>query len=338
MERPRPVRSLRALLAAAGLCMAACAGNGAPLEGRATPPPEVRHAPSAVVAAAPTAPSAPDRAPVEVQGISAPASSETREPDDLLVVGDELRIVVVGQVDLTTQLPVPPRGDIELPVIGTLKLLGRTVQQIGDELRERLRTSKYLVAPEVACSVVRFAPRQVFVVEGVERPQAYPLPPGGVLHLTQAIALAGGLSDGADPSHVTILRRPLEGPPQKLLVDLRAILDGDRVDLDPRLLADDTILVRDVKQGEVQVFVTGKVRSPGSFHFPPREGLTFLQAIVLAGGLDKYARPAGAALLRRTPTGRTTVAVDLERILAGELERDLPLQSGDVVFIPESFF
>jgi protein involved in polysaccharide export with SLBB domain len=137
---------------------------------------------------------------------------------------------------------------------------------------------------------------------------------------------------------VTILRRPKSGAPQRLRVDLRAILDSDRVDLDPLLQPNDAVLVRDVKQGEEQVFVTGKVRTPGSYRFSTREGISFLQAIILAGGLDKYAKPDAAALLRRTATGRVTIPVDLKRILAGDLERDLPLQSGDVVFVPESFF
>lgn len=257
---------------------------------------------------------------------------------DRLAIGDQVRIVVVGQADLSTELPVPPEGAIELPVLGRLELAGRTVAELAQELRQRLTAADYVVHPEVAVSVIRFAPRRVFVVEGVVRPEAYELPVGGGLHLTQVIALAGGLSPGADPSHVTILRRPRGGAPERLAVDLRAILDSEAVALDPILEQDDTVLVRDLKQGEQQVFVTGKVRTPGSYRFSPREGLSFLQAIVLAGGLDKYANPARAALLRRTADGRETLPVDLERLLAGELDRDVALQSGDVVFIPESFF
>lgn len=268
----------------------------------------------------------------------APAPAGTPAHADRLSIGDEVRIVVVGQADLSTQLPVPPRGAIELPVIGSLELSGRTVAEVAQELRQRLAAADYVVHPEVAVSVTRFAPRRIFVVEGVMRPEAYELPIGAGLHLTQVIALAGGLSPGADPSHVTILRRPRNGAPHRLAVDLRAILDTDQVAADPILEQDDTVIVRDLKQGEQQVFVTGKVRTPGAYRFSPREGLSFLQAIVLAGGLDKFANPARAALLRRTEDGRVTLPVDLERILAGNLDSDLALQSGDVVFVPESFF
>jgi len=258
--------------------------------------------------------------------------------DYVLAVGDVVRVVVVGQPDLSGELPVPPNGAIELPVVGGLTLLGRTAQDVSQEILTRLQDASFLVDAQISVTVTKLAPRQVFVVEGVERPEAYDIPAGATLHLTQVIALAGGLSKGADPSQVTILRRPPNQKPQLLRADLRAILDQERMDADPRLEPDDTVIVRDMKQGEEQVFVTGRVRTPGAYRFSSREGLTFLQSIVLAGGLDKYAKPGGAALLRRTDGGRKTIHVDLERILGGELELDVALSAGDVVFVPESFF
>lgn len=331
------------VLAAAALLACSCA-SGPLADGDRGTPEAVVHAPADPVRAPPAAvpastPAPADRQLVEVIELGSGAAADDDGPAaDRLAVGDQIRIVVVGQSDLSSELPVPPSGQVELPVIGAIDLLDRSAQEVAKELRARLGDASFLVSPEISVTITHFAPRRVFVVEGVGHPEAYEIPAGGELHLTQVIALAGGLSPGADPSQVTILRRPKKGPPLRLRVDLRAILDSDRVDLDPVLLPDDAILVRDVKQGEEQVFVTGKVRTPGLYRFSPREGITFLQAIVLAGGLDKYAKPSGAALLRRTPTGRVTLAVDLERILSGDLDRDLALQSGDVVFIPESFF
>ncbi len=338
----RAASRARALCIAVAFLAAGCA-NGRGVQD--APPAEAHAAATAAPAAPLVAHQPPPSIPAPQPRRPAVATQEWIEPaatdapnDDHLAVGDEVRIVVVGQTDLSTQLPVPPRGSIELPVIGSLALAGRTAADVALELRARLEAAKFLVQPEVAVSVVRFATRRVFVVEGVARPEAYELPVGGGLHLTQVIALAGGLSAGADPAHVTILRRPREGAAQRIAVDLRTILDSEQVGLDPILEPNDTVIVRDLKQGEQQVFVTGKVRTPGAHRFSPREGISFLQAIVLAGGLDKYANPARAALLRRTEDGRITIAVDLERILAGDLDRDLPLQAGDVVFVPESFF
>lgn len=331
-------RARRRAGAVTGACfaLAACATSPLPDDGALPASPPVVRAPAAIPAAGPASPRSPAPAAVVSTLTDDVAPAAVRE--DRLAVGDEVRLVVVGQADLSTQLPVPPSGAVEIPVIGTLELAGRTVAAVAQELESRLVAAAFLVHPEVAVSVTRFAPRRVFVVEGVARPEAYELPTDGGLHLTQVIALAGGLSPGADPSHVTILRRPRGGALERIAVDLRAILDSDQATLDPILQQDDTVIVRDLKQGEQQVFVTGKVRSPGSYRFSPREGLSFLQAIVLAGGLDKYANPGRAALLRRTADGRITIPVDLDSILTGELDRDLALQAGDVVFVPESFF
>jgi polysaccharide export outer membrane protein len=325
--RAAALRAAGALACAA--LVAACAAPASDDAGLDEPPRS-----HAAVAAAPPA----KRPLVEVVDLDSSARDPSAPPAYRLAVGDVVRLVVVGQPDLSAELPVPPNGEIELAVIGALPLLGRTPQQVSQELLERLEAAGFLVDPQVSASVTRLAPRHVFVVEGVERPEAYELPASGALHLTQVIALAGGLSKGADPSQVTILRRPPGGPPRLLRIDLRAILDQERMDADPLLEPDDTVIVRDMKQGEQQVFVTGRVRTPGAYRFSAREGLTFLQSIVLAGGLDKYARPAGAALLRRTEAGRRTIPIDLERILAGELELDVALEAGDVIFVPESFF
>jgi polysaccharide export outer membrane protein len=325
------------LVVAAIALLGACAGdpprseNGATGGARATTrPPRSGASPSS----APVEP----RPLVEVVDLPSDVASDAEPAAYRLAVGDTVKVVVVGQPDLSAEVPVPPRGQIELAVVGQLPLLGRTPQEVSEELLERLVAKSFLVDPQVSVSVTRLAPRQVFLVEGVEKPEAYELPPGGKLHLTQVIALAGGLAKGADPSQTTILRRRPGVAPQLLRVDLRAILDQQRMDADPVLEPDDTVIVRDMKQGEQQVFVTGRVRTPGAYRFSPREGLTFLQSIVLAGGLDKYAAPGGAALLRRTDAGRRTIRIDLDRILGGELDLDVALQPGDVVFIPESFF
>src|SRR5688572_24335212 len=144
--------------------------------------------------------------------VAAPGSSGSYR----FAPGDVVKIVVVGQPDLSGEMPVPPHGSIELAVVGSIPLLGRTTQEVGAQVLERLQAASFLVDPQVSVSVSKLAPRRVFVVEGVERPEAYEIPPSGELHLTQVIALAGGLAKGADPSQVTILRRPCGGASQLL--------------------------------------------------------------------------------------------------------------------------
>jgi polysaccharide export outer membrane protein len=82
-----------------------------------------------------------------------------------------------------------------------------------------------------------------------------------------------------------------------------------------------------------QLSVLGQVAKPGNFPF--QEGLTLVQAVSLAGGLTRLARPSKVTLTRTTAQGRRTFTLDLGAIIDGRRE-DVVLAPGDVVFVPES--
>ncbi len=91
-----------------------------------------------------------------------------------------------------------------------------------------------------------------------------------------------------------------------------------------------------VKQrGNREVSVLGQVNKAGSLDY--RDGLTVVQAVSLAGGLDAFAAPARVKVTRRTGVGDETVTfeVSLPAIVNGKAE-DLVLRPGDIVFVPES--
>ena len=73
-------------------------------------------------------------------------------------------------------------------------------------------------------------------------------------------------------------------------------------------------------------FVTGHVRSPGSFVW--ERGITVLQAISLAGGLTDRGSNRGIRLLRIVDGEQEEVSVSLSD----------PVQPGDTVVIRQRFF
>lgn len=95
-----------------------------------------------------------------------------------------------------------------------------------------------------------------------------------------------------------------------------------------------TVIVR--TYGSSRVFVGGEVKSPGVLALPGP--VDVLQAVVMAGGLLPTARTDEVVIIRRrtdlVPMLRT---VNL-RQYAGQVTAgdDLPLRSGDVVFVPKS--
>lgn len=86
-----------------------------------------------------------------------------------------------------------------------------------------------------------------------------------------------------------------------------------------------------------RVRVTGAVRTPKSM--PYRQGMTVLDAVLEAGGLNEFAS-ANRSKLYRKGNGKTVVYdIELGGILnKGQLETNMNLQPGDVVTVPERLF
>jgi polysaccharide biosynthesis/export protein len=80
------------------------------------------------------------------------------------------------------------------------------------------------------------------------------------------------------------------------------------------------------------VFVIGEVVHPG--HYPFQPGATLLDTVSRAGGVTAGARPGRAKIFRQTSLRREVFDVDLARVLAGQTERDVALQRGDIVLVP----
>jgi len=90
-----------------------------------------------------------------------------------------------------------------------------------------------------------------------------------------------------------------------------------------------------IKEYESQkITVNGMVRSPGVF--PMKSRTSLLQAISIAGGLDRLADPSEIVIFRRVP-GKGTVGymVDFEQVASGKVT-DPMLNNQDIVVVPES--
>lgn len=93
------------------------------------------------------------------------------------------------------------------------------------------------------------------------------------------------------------------------------------------------VAVRVTERQNREVSVLGQVKEAGSYPFKP--GLTVMQAISLAGGMNPLAMPRRVKLIRETENGRQTYEIDTTAILESRAQ-DLALEPGDIVFVPES--
>nr|WP_321362380.1 polysaccharide biosynthesis/export family protein [uncultured Hyphomonas sp.] len=101
--------------------------------------------------------------------------------------GDQLRITVFGQPDLSGQFEVDGTGSISMPLVGQVEALGLTTPQLEDRIVEMLE-GDYVLNPRVSAEVINYRP--YYILGEVNRPGEYPYNSG--LTVVNAVAAAGG--------------------------------------------------------------------------------------------------------------------------------------------------
>jgi polysaccharide export outer membrane protein len=182
--------------------------------------------------------------PVRAQTPAAPAETAAK-PDTKknfiykLTNTDRLRIVVFGEPDLATISRIDARGNVNLYLVGDVHVTGCTVNEAQKIIETAYRDGRFLRNPQVTISVEDYAPRTVTVDGQVKSPGPVSLPTESTLTVYQAIIRAGGFTDIAKGSAVTVTRLLPDGTKQVFTVNVENLIRGrDRTKVE-----DDTLLL-----------------------------------------------------------------------------------------------
>jgi polysaccharide biosynthesis/export protein len=145
-----------------------------------------------------------------------------------LASGDQLRVIVFGQDNLSNSFNVDGAGNIAMPLIGSVHVQGLTTSQAAQALSERLRAG-YLREPKVSVEVAAFRP--FFVLGEVNTSGQYPFVNG--MTAQTAVAIAGGFSPRGDQGGVDVTR----------MIDGRAVTASEPLTFPLR--PGDTVTVRE---------------------------------------------------------------------------------------------
>jgi len=150
---------------------------------------------------------------------------------------DKLDITVFKIPELSvSNIIVESSGIISLPYIGSLNVLGLSLQQAEDKIETLLR--KDLQDPRVTIKRTerKLKLNNVTVEGAVQTPGVFPFPVKGSLSFLQAIALSQGITEMADTKSIIVFR---DG--KRYTVNIDSIRRG--LVPDPILKADDRIVV-----------------------------------------------------------------------------------------------
>ncbi len=153
--------------------------------------------------------------------------------------GDKLKITVWKEDDLNADVLVLPDGTISFPIVGTVSVAGKTVEELQTLLEEQLE--EYIQGPEVLVSLLTVEGNEIYVIGEVARPGPYMMTKN--LKVMQVLSMAGGLTPYASRNNIRILRETAEGKSISIPFEYDDIEDGENLDTNILLQSEDTIIV-----------------------------------------------------------------------------------------------
>ncbi len=173
------------------------------------------------------------------QTLAAPDSPSlaTLESNYKIAPMDKLAVKVFKSSDISGDYDVDLAGHISLPLIGEVEAANMTTAELDQRLTEKLG-EKYLEHPDVSVSIKQSAGRLVTIDGAVKDSGSFPV--AGSLTLLQAVALAKGTSEDANPHRVAIFRT-INGKRQAAAFDLTSIRRGQAQD--PPIYPGDIVVV-----------------------------------------------------------------------------------------------
>ncbi len=177
--------------------------------------------------------------PLPATDTPAPRVSKVVPEGYVIGIGDGLDINVWKEGELSKTVAVRPDGMITLPLVGEIKAVGLTPNQLQDQLTAAL--TKVLSDPQVTVSVVSVNSLSYIVMGNVGKPGYYPLT--RPITVLDAIALCGGFRDFAKEKKIYILRIAPDGKQQKLYFNYKDVIRGRKMSQNILLEPHDTMVV-----------------------------------------------------------------------------------------------
>ena len=140
---------------------------------------------------------------------------------------DVIEVFVWKEPELSTTVVVRPDGKVSLPLIGELPTSGKTAVELQKEIGQKL--TQYVSDPVVNVMVKEVNSAKVSVLGEVKTPGIYKIKDRATV--LDAIALAGGFTEYAKRSKVTIIRPASTGEQQRIKLNVDDQIKSSKGDL-----------------------------------------------------------------------------------------------------------
>lgn len=164
------------------------------------------------------------------------ASSQHVGDSYTIGIGDQLQISVWHEHDLSLTVAVRPDGEITMPLLNDIYVVGQTPKELAALITEKLKP--YVNEPQVTVSVSSIQSRKVYVIGQALRQGAFAL--NDKKTALELITEAGGLGPFAKSNSIYVLR-VVDGKETRIPFHYKKVVAGREPDVE--LLPGDRVVV-----------------------------------------------------------------------------------------------
>ena len=163
-------------------------------------------------------------------GTQAPKAESREVTEYKLGSGDQLRIIVFGEENLSGEFIIDNSGYVSMPLIGEIEAQRKSIREFQRSVEAKLLEG-YLKDPRVSAEVLNFRP--YYILGEVTTSGEYPF--SGGLTVLNAVATAGGFTYRANTKVVYIKRAGEQNEVQYPLTVSTAVQPGDTIRVAERM-------------------------------------------------------------------------------------------------------
>lgn len=158
---------------------------------------------------------------------------------DRFKVGDIAHVTFFSVEELSDSYTINNSGNIVMPLVGSVKASGLTTEELQSSL-VRAYGADYLTDPSINIQREASVLGRIVVDGAVEKPGVFEVEE--IIRLTEAVALAQGLSEVASETNVYLMRQ-VEGRQRIARVNLAEVRTAEVTD--PRVFPGDIVFIED---------------------------------------------------------------------------------------------
>ncbi len=223
---------------------------------------------------------------------------------------------------------VNPDGNILLPIVGEVAVVGKTLSQIESLIVDLYYPKYVLQKPGIVTSVTEYRTGTVTLAGAVEEAGTYELR-SNEMNLVSALMRAGGIAKGGATT-IHIRHADQEQGNNETI----AVVGMNIPSKDVKLTDGDTIVVEALDPQVITVI--GLVKKPGLFPWSPQNKYSVMDALAFAGGINDIADPQFVKVYRLGSDGKVVSAVLKLNGPSAVGASELFLKPGDVVAVEQT--